>query len=202
MLQILYSNPITFVLALLSLVLSIAIHEFSHAFVAMKLGDFTAKSLGRLTLNPLAHIDGLGLALLVFFGFGWGKPVPVNYYNLKNPKRDSALISIAGPVSNLMLAAFLALLLRIFPFGTILSAFFYILISYNVLLAIFNLLPIHPLDGFKVVYGLLPPSLALQWMEIERFGPVILLFILVTGSVSTVLIPIVTVIMRFLGLSY
>ena len=169
------------------LIVVITIHEFAHAFVASKLGDETAKMSGRLTLNPLAHLDLMGTLALVFFGIGWGKPVPFNPYNLKNVKRDQALIAFAGPASNIALAVFLAVLYRfigsISLIGSILSA----LISLSLVLAVFNLLPIGPLDGFRVVLGLLPNKLVPDWLETERDGILILVFLIVSGLLGRVI---------------
>lgn len=165
------------------LVAVISIHEFSHAFMANKLGDSTAKMSGRLTLNPLAHLDKLGTFALLFFGIGWGKPVPFNIFNLKNPRRDQALIALAGPLSNLIMAVALSFVYKFASFGFIGSALF-TLISLNVILAFFNLIPVGPLDGFKVVLGMLPGKLASDWIETERYGLFILIFLIATGAVE------------------
>jgi Zn-dependent protease len=173
-----------------ALLIAITIHEFAHAFMAVRLGDPTPKLLGRLTLNPIAHLDPLGTLLpviLIFTGspiiFGWGKPVQFDPYNLENPKRDAALISFAGPASNLILASILSITLRLTsnPFSPLyfLSSILPPFIILNVILAVFNLLPIHPLDGGKILIGLLPNKEAL---EVERFlnqyGILILLFLI------------------------
>lgn len=178
-----------FVLFLLSLVMSIAIHEFSHAFVATKLGDPTAKSLGRLTINPIAHLDIFGTLALLFIGIGWGKPVPFNPGNLKNPKLGSALISAAGPISNLIIAFVVSLPYLIFinlgpssgNLYTIATIYGYIslIVSLNAALAIFNLIPVHPLDGFKVLGGLLPHNWYRDWYSMQRYGMLILLLLIV-----------------------
>ncbi len=145
-----------------ALLIAITIHEAAHAFMANYLGDPTPRLQGRLSLNPLVHLDPIGTIVLIITGFrfGWGKPVIFDPYNLKNPKRDSALISIAGPASNLAFASILSLLFRFLlsPFSAVFffSTFFQTLIYLNVALAIFNLIPIHPLDGGKILIGLLP----------------------------------------------
>lgn len=151
--------------------MAISIHEAAHAWAADRLGDPTARFSGRLTLNPFAHLDPLGTLMLFLFGFGWGKPVPVDYYNLRQPRRDAALISLAGPLSNLILAIFISLVWRLGiylspPSGQILSFFFLPLLQLNLILGVFNLLPLNPLDGGKILTGLLPSP---QSEAVERF---------------------------------
>lgn len=181
LLGLLFSQPLTFILIALALILSLSFHEAAHAFVANKLGDPTAKLLGRLTLNPLAHLDPMGTFLLLFAGIGWGKPVPFNPNYLKNPKRDSALISFAGPFSNFLLAVTFALLLRLVGQAGILGTFFYLMVLYNLLLGFFNLIPLHPLDGFKVVNGFLPENLSYQWLQMAPYGIWLLMFLVLTN---------------------
>lgn len=210
---ILFQNPFLFAVIALSLVLSVTIHEFAHAYAANKLGDPTAKNLGRLNLNPLSHLDPLGTLSLLFFGFGWGKAVPVNYFNLKNPKRDAAIISFAGPGSNFALALLATLILKILeqlfsplPYTPLngvwllIRTIFYPIILYNIVLGIFNLLPFEPLDGFKIVNGILPPKLSLQWSQTAPFGLFILIFLATTGGISRIISPIVSQIIKLLGL--
>lgn len=166
--------------------MAIIVHEVSHGLVAERLGDPTARLAGRLTLNPIPHIDLVGsillpLTLLIVrspFLFGWAKPVPVDPYNLKNPKKDMALISLAGPASNLLMAVifsiFLRILLQIFPTSAIFSLFFY-LIGFNVALAVFNLIPINPLDGGKILTGLLPDKKARAFnFFLDRYGLILI----------------------------
>ena len=199
--------PLTFfIVFIVSLIFSIAIHEFSHAFVATKLGDPTAKLLGRLTLNPIAHLDLFGTLALLFIGIGWGKPVPFNPNNLKNPKVGSALISAAGPLSNLLIAIIICLPYLILIYTNPSSKELYSLaniygyisqiVLLNAALAIFNLIPVHPLDGFKVLGGLLPQSWYYDWHKMERYGMYILLLLIIPiqgGSViSKVVFPIAT----------
>lgn len=201
LISILFQNPALFLIIALALLLSVSVHEFSHAWVANRLGDSTAKDMGRLTLNPLAHVDPLGLIVLLLLGFGWGKPVPVNYYNLKSPKRDAALISLAGPGSNFILALIMAILfhvLNIFLAG-IGQNIVYFLILYNLFLGVFNLLPIEPLDGFKIVNGILPPSLSVQWVQLAPYGIFILLFLVATNAVSRIISPVISLLMTLLG---
>jgi Zn-dependent protease len=198
---LLFENPVVFIIIAISLVMSLTIHEFSHAFVAYKLGDSTAKYMGRLSLDPRAHLDPLGTLLLLYAGFGWGKPVPFDATNLKHPKRDSALIAFAGPLSNISLAIILSIILRIFsPSGLLLEVAF-VLINLNLILAFFNLIPLHPLDGFKVVYGVLPEKLALQWLQMAPYGIFLLIFLILTKTTSSVLQPLLVISLRLLGLS-
>ncbi len=208
MINIFYQNPLAFILIAVLLILAISIHEFSHAFAADHLGDPTPRLAGRLTLSPLAHLDPIGTILLFFAGFGWGKPVPFDPFNLRDPKRDSAVISFAGPFSNLLMAVLASFILQIgskIPFLFFLPFFIQVLglfIYFNVLLAIFNLIPIHPLDGFKVVAGLLPKKYYNDWLSLEPYGMIFLILLIFPffgGSPITSLIsPIVNLILSFL----
>jgi Zn-dependent protease len=174
------------------LLVGFPVHEFAHALTAYRLGDATAKLLGRLTLNPIVHFDPLGGILLAVsfiasgFGFGWAKPTPVNPANLGGGPRGEALVAAAGPISNLVLAAAAALPLRFIlatpelaaqiPFLVIQILFFFVYI--NLVLMVFNLLPIPPLDGSKVLFAFLPPRLSWQWRPVlEQYGFVLLLLI-------------------------
>lgn len=175
---------------ILAFVVAITIHEASHAWMADHLGDPTARLMGRLSLNPLVHYDPIGTTLLLGLSimralgapvipFGWAKPVEFDPYNLKNPRRDSALISFAGPASNLLIALIVSFIGRINPLLSLFAVPFIIL---NVSLAIFNLVPIHPLDGGKILVGLLPAKYAYGVENfLSRFGT-ILLFILILPS--------------------
>jgi Zn-dependent protease len=179
----------------LALVVSISIHEFAHAWSAYELGDSTARNMGRLTLNPIKHFDPLGALMILFmafagWGIGWGKPVPVNPYNLRtNPRVGMGLTAAAGPFSNLVLAALFAIPLRLGWVESGLAAtFFLAMIITNVSLAIFNLIPLPPLDGFSVAQGLLA-TFRTQWAyewgnrldRLATFGPVLLLVLLSLG---------------------
>lgn len=207
MIQTLFASPILFIISAVSLLLAIDIHEFSHALAADKLGDPTPRLQGRLSLNPLVHIDLAGLAFLLFFGFGWGKPVTFDPYNLKNPRRDAAIISIAGPISNILLALVISIALRLsIAFAPSVAAILYGLtvpfVWLNVMLAVFNLIPIHPLDGFKIVGGLLSRQRAQEWYGLERYGFIFLLLLIIPiGSSSMVqafLQPVVSFIVNLL----
>lgn len=173
MLSLLNVNPAYFLLYLMALVVAITIHEFAHARTADYLGDPTPRLQGRISLNPLRHLDLFGMVFLLFAGFGWGKPVQFDPFNLKDPRRDSAIISVAGPVSNILLALVLAIIIRIYPTELLIP-----FIQFNVTLAIFNLLPVHPLDGFKIVGGILPREKAHEWYQLERYGIIFLILLI------------------------
>jgi len=176
--------------------------------VAYKLGDSTAKLSGRLTLNPLAHIDPFWtilLPLVLFlstsghFVFGAAKPVPVNYWSLKNPKRDMIWIGLAGPLANFILAFIIAGILRFIPPQGISAYLFFNLLTINVVLAIFNLIPIPPLDGSKILMGLLPAQLSEQYAGFERYGFIILFIFIWLGIFNRLLWPLVGVVIRMMG---
>lgn len=157
-LSLLSSSPSLAIVWLVAIFLSLTIHEFSHAFVGTWLGDQTAQREGRLTLNPIAHLDLFGLIPLLLFGFGWAKPVPFNPYNLKNPKWDSVKIALAGPFSNLALAVISGIVFRfvLVSLGSfnLLSVFLFLIVLINLFLLFFNIIPIHPLDGSKLFFAL------------------------------------------------
>ncbi|MEK7458274.1 MAG: site-2 protease family protein [Patescibacteria group bacterium] len=181
MLSTLFFNPFVALLQIISLVVALTIHEFSHAWMADHLGDPTPRLQGRLTLNPLRHLDPIGTLLLFIAGFGWGKPVEFDPYNLKRPQRDTALIALAGPVSNLLLATMLAILLRTIGMAmpSFLISTLIFTIFMNISLAIFNLIPIHPLDGGKIVIGILPPETGRELdLFLHRYGFIILIFLI------------------------
>ncbi len=182
---------IAIALYIVVLLFSVVLHEVSHGKVADELGDPTARLAGRLTLNPIPHLDLFGSIIiplvLIFSGTGfliaWAKPVPIDPYNLKNPRRDSALISLAGPGTNLFLALISSLLLYVFnffqiPYLLIIGSILVIIIRLNIILAIFNLIPIAPLDGFKIVGGLLSDEKAHEWYQLERYGLIFLLMLI------------------------
>ncbi len=185
-----YSIKRTIALAIVLLV-AFSVHEFSHAWVAYMLGDPTAKNQGRLTLDPRKHLDILGTVMVLSVGFGWAKPVPVNPYNLKNgPKAGMAMVAAAGPFSNLILAVLASIPIRLGVVETVYHSsifpnpqeLFIYFISLNVILVFFNLLPIAPLDGFKVLGGLLPYPTSQKFLQTEAFGPLILLSLIFLGA--------------------
>ncbi len=201
MLSTLIGNPTLFFVWLASLLIAITVHEAAHAFAADRLGDPTPRLQGRLTLNPLAHLDPLGTVLLLIMRFGWGKPVQFDPYNLTNPRRDAALISFAGPLSNLIMATLASVIIRFLtPYW---SPLLYPFVFMNVGLAIFNLVPVHPLDGAKIVTGLLPTDLAAEWQIImNRYGTLILLLLVLpfwgTSPILSIVNPIVDFILNLL----
>ncbi len=177
-----FSNPFSLAIFVVSLLFALSIHEAAHAWAANHLGDPTAKFAGRLTLNPLAHLDPIGTILLFLFGFGWGKPVPIDEFNLNNPRRDGALISLAGPGANLIAATFFSFLwwltYQLGNNGLIINNLMSGLIQLNVVLGLFNLLPIYPLDGSKILVGFLPEEAAQKIDNtLKQYGILVLIFL-------------------------
>ncbi len=204
MIDVLFSSPILFVIIALGLVLAITIHEFAHAFIADKLGDPTPRYQGRVTLNPLAHLDPLGTIAILLTRFGWGKPVQYDPYNLKEPVRDTALIALAGPMSNLILASLLSILIHVVTLPEMVVYGIIQIMIINVMLALFNLVPVHPLDGGKIILTLLPKKTAYEYESfMQRYGILVLLLLIfpLTGGaspVSRLISPVINVVMNLL----
>ena len=179
-----------------ALIIALSIHELCHGLAAYKFGDSTAKRDGRLSLNPIRHLDPVGLIFILVVGFGWAKPVMVNPFNLRNPRVDMAFIAVAGPVSNFVLA-FLAMFLlhlsyrlgiyQIHVFSAIL-----VFSQINIMLGLFNMLPIPPLDGSKVIAGLLPESVYRSLPPVGNYGMIILLIFMITGMTGRILFPLIS----------
>jgi Zn-dependent protease len=193
------------------LLLSLTIHEAAHAWTADTLGDPTARALGRVSLNPLVHVDPIGTVLLPLIAafshfplIGWAKPVPVALRNLRNPRRDFMLVAAAGPTSNLLQAVVAAGILRlVWHPGTaddpgILATVLFLAVQINLLLAFFNLIPVPPLDGGNVMLGLLPPGLAAGYARLQQYGFIVLYVLLFTGIASAVIMPPTNALMRIL----
>lgn len=204
---LLTTHPLIFVLVAVIIMTAITIHEFAHAWMADRLGDPTPRYQGRLSLNPRAHLDVWGTVMLLIVGFGWGRPVVFDPYNLKNPLRDGALIALAGPVSNLILALVLSIVI---PALTVLlnlpvdvmNLILFFSVTYNCMLAIFNLVPVYPLDGSKIIMALLPKTTALEYEEaMSRFGLVILFALIIPwygqSPVSYLINPVITLLANF-----
>lgn len=187
-------NILNLLLSIPAVLIAITFHEYSHGWMAYKLGDPTPKLYGRLTLNPLAHLDLIGTIMLLIFRFGWAKPVPINPYNFSNYKRDTVLVSLAGPITNFLLALLFSLMARIlaplyiFPLNVFLFSGIYV----NIALAIFNLIPIPPLDGSRLLLLFLPDRYMYVMGFLEQYGFVLIAMLIVfTDFVGAVVSPIV-----------
>lgn len=189
------------------LIIAMTVHEFSHGWVAYKLGDTTAKFSGRLTLNPLAHIDPVGtvlLPLMLFmatggqFVFGAARPVPINYWALRNPKRDMMLIGASGPISNFIFAFILSVFWKLSPHNPVISFILENLIFINIILGVFNLIPVPPLDGSRILAGALPKGLAESYSMIEPYGFFIVIALSWFGLLDLFVFPMVKFIFTLL----
>ena len=201
---------------LLPVLFAITVHEAAHGWVANRLGDATAKMLGRVTLNPLKHIDPIGtvilpLTMFIFAGFlfGWAKPVPVTWKNLHNPKRDMGMVAMAGPGINLIMALIWAMLVKAGVAIIGVSEWFAVPLIYmgsagvliNVVLMVLNLMPILPLDGGRVLVSLLPPKYAIGFSQLEPYGMVLIILLLVTGVLGRVMWPVIEFVIGILPAS-
>ena len=202
---------ISFLYFLPALLISLSIHEFAHSFIAYKLGDKSQKALGRMTLNPLAHIDLWGFVCIALFGFGWGKPVIVDDRNFKNRSRDNMLVALAGPMSNILLSIVFTIILKILMVigvvdlavsttsGNVLTNMLVLSIQFNVIFGIFNMLPIPPFDGSKVLFYFLPGKYKEIMYVLERYSFIIILILVFTNISSYIISPIVSGILKLLN---
>ena len=188
------------------ILLALTVHEFAHGYVAYRLGDPTAKNLGRLTLNPLKHIDPIGILAFFIIKIGWAKPVPVNPNYFRDPRKDMLWVALAGPAVNFVLAVISAILTKVvwfiaasIPYSPIAEAILVPLnevlmasVWINLVLCIFNFLPIPPLDGSKILAGILPPEAALKYASVEKYGFVILMLLAFSGILSKMIIPVIS----------
>jgi len=192
----------TIIIISICLIIAITIHEFSHAFIADHFGDPTPRAHGRVSLNPLRHLDPLGTLMLLIFHFGWGKPVPIDPYNLS--KKEEAAVSLAGPGSNIILAILTAIIVHFLSVTPVIANIVFYFIYVNLTLAVFNLIPIPPLDGSKLFLNLLPEHQAVEWEKtFNQYGFIILaalLFLPVGGSniINLIISPIINFLLRLL----
>jgi Zn-dependent protease len=189
LLNLLLKDPLAFTLIAIPLLYAIIFHELAHGWVAYRFGDSTAKSLGRLSLNPLKHLDPMGTLMLFIFGFGWAKPVPVNFSHLRDRRMGMILVSAAGIIANMLLAfaaLFLTRLLSPAP-SSMPAVLLYYFAQINIILAAFNLIPLPPLDGSKILMGLASPKLQNQLFRIERYGIFIIIGLLYFGVLNPVI---------------
>lgn len=189
--SLLYSLP--------GLLVAIVFHEFSHGYVAYALGDNTAKEAGRLTLNPIKHIDPVGFIAMLVFRFGWAKPVPINPMNFKNRKRDTLLVSVAGPTANFLIATIIVVVFKAnFIKNPLIIEMLLITLWYNIMLGVFNLLPFPPLDGSKIVASLLPNKIEYYFYKYERYFYLILILLIITDMIDKILSPIIYLVINTL----
>lgn len=198
-------SPMQMILRIPGFLLAISVHEYAHARMAFKLGDDTAERAGRMTLEPWAHFDLVGSIMLLLFGFGWARPVPVEPYRMKNPRKDMATVSLAGPVTNILLFFILQILVvllasrirfvgtRLYYIPNIIQEAAYI----NLGLGVFNLIPVPPLDGSRILARFLPSTMLDAWEGLERYGFIILVVLLSTGIASSIMRPIMNLLIRF-----
>ena len=183
------TDPIEMLQIVLMIIPLFVFHELAHAWMALRLGDTTARDEGRLTLNPIKHIDWLGMLLIVLVGFGWAKPVMINPENLQNKKRDMALIALAGPVTNFILAFVLVFV------GVVILNFEVLFVLHmaflSVMLGVFNMLPIPPLDGSKVLMAIMPDSIYNAYRRFEGFGMVLFIILALTGMLGRIIVPMI-----------
>ena len=186
------------------LIIALVIHEYAHAKAADVMGDFTPRMTGRLTLNPMAHIDPIGLIMLLVVRFGWAKPVMINARNFRNWRQGELLVAVAGPVANLLVAFIsllaMAVLFKLGMFSEGVRLVLSMMVLFNINFAIFNMLPLPPLDGSKVLMVLLPGRLAYKLMSLERYSFIILIFLMMTPFLTMILIPLQRLVLNIFNL--
>ena len=172
------------IVAVPSILIASTVHEYAHAYSAFRLGDATAKAEGRLTLNPIKHIDPLGALSMILFRFGWSKPVPINEYNFDNREVSTAIVAFAGPLSNLVLAGITGIInfLLVKDSNSLIAFLLYTFATINIALAVFNLIPIPPLDGHKIVRAFLPKNLQYSWEKLEKYSVFLILLLILPFS--------------------
>jgi len=181
-------------------IIALVVHESAHALVADRLGDPTPRSNGRLSLNPLRHLDPLGTVMILLTGFGWAKPVVIDNYNLAHPRRDAGIISLAGPASNLVFASLLGVIYHLISSIPTLASLVSLTAQINIMLAIFNLVPVYPLDGEKILAAILPRDLAYEYQAVmSRYGTIILIFMILPLFGSSPVISLITPAITFLS---
>jgi Zn-dependent protease len=184
------TDPRLLLVLLPAVLVAVTVHEFAHALVADRLGDPTPRRLGRLTLNPIAHLDILGTLFFILFSFGWARPVPVNPQNFAHPRQGMLQVALAGPLANVTVAFVVGLLLKSQDLsGTLWSALASMVVWINVVLAVFNLIPIPPLDGSRILESLLPLEQAAAYARIQPYGTILIFVLLYTGVVGRVMFP-------------
>jgi Zn-dependent protease len=186
-------DPVLIALRIPALLIAITVHEFAHARVAYAYGDATAKAHGRMNLNPINHLDPIGTLMIILVGFGWAKPVPINPYNFSNYRAGLRWVSLAGPLSNFAMGFISLLFLRVLLSTGIGAGLFidfvWVLVQLNILLGVFNLIPIPPLDGSKILVSLAPDSFLGFYRQVERYAPIILLALIFTGVLGAIILP-------------
>lgn len=186
------------------LIIALVIHEYAHAKAADVMGDFTPRMTGRLTLNPMAHIDPIGLIMLLVVRFGWAKPVMINARNFRNWRQGELLVAVAGPVANLLVAFIsllaMAVLFKLGMFSEGVRLVLSMMVLFNINFAIFNMLPLPPLDGSKVLMVLLPGRLAYKLISLERYSFIILIFLMMTPFLTMILIPLQRLVLSIFNL--
>jgi Zn-dependent protease len=189
LLNLLLKDPVAFILIAIPLLYSIIFHELAHGWVAYRMGDPTAKLLGRLTLNPLKHLDPMGTIMLFIFGFGWAKPVPVNFSQLRDRQKGMILVSAAGIITNMLLAFSALFLTRLLSLSlsSVPAEFLFYMAQINITLAAFNLIPLPPLDGSKILMGFASPSVQNFLFRLERYGLIVIIALLYLGALNPVI---------------